>query len=313
MREYEAITQIYQAQNAIGIARTANAAQLAPNTLSEAEGMLAEARRLQSTHADTSLISQSARAAVQTAEDARLIAERRAQEQDLAAARSTAATAEQEKLQAQADAQRAKAEADAARAQIDAERSARQQAEAAAAVAEARVAPVGADRASVPLSAPPPPRRRDEAEQKSLARMRMLESLNGVLPARDTPRGLVVTVPDQAFNGAALRAGYSERLARVAAMLGAETGLRATIEGSTDNAATESLAMKRAYEVRDAMTRAGLPSSSVEARGLGASRPLASNGTESGRSANRRVEIVISGSTIGDIPFWDHTYSISRR
>ncbi len=301
MRQYEAITQIYQAQNAIGIARTANAAQLAPNTLAEAERMLAEAQRLQSAKADTSLISQSARAAVQTAEDARLIAERRAQEQDLAAAHSTTASAEQEKLQAQADAQRAKAEADAARAQIDAERAARQQAEAAAAVAEARAATPGADRIA---RTPPPP---------SLVRMRVLEGLNGVLSARDTPRGLVVTMPDQAFNGASLRADYSERLARVAALLAAETGLRATIEGSTDSAATESLAMKRAYEVRDAMTRAGLPSSSIDARGLGASRPLTSNGTESGRIANRRVEIVISGDAIGSIPFWDHTYSISQR
>ena len=49
------------------------------------------------------------------------------------------------------------------------------------------------------------------------------------------------------------------------------------------------------------------------ARGLGASRPLTSNGTESGRIANRRVEIVISGDAIGSIPFWDHTYSISQR
>ncbi|HEY1494161.1 MAG TPA: OmpA family protein [Candidatus Solibacter sp.] len=314
MREYEAITQIYQAQNAIGIARTANAAQLAPNTLTEAEGMLAEAQRLQSAHADTSLISQSARAAVQTAEDARLIAERRAQEQELAAARTTAASAEQEKLQAQADAQRAKAEAEAARAQIDTERAARQQAESTAAAAEARVAAAGADRAAGALPAPPlPARPREEAEQKSLVRMRVLENLNGVLPARDTPRGLVVTVPDQAFSGASLRPDYSERLARVAALLRAESGLRETIEGSTDSAATESLAMKRAYEVSDAMTRAGLPASSVDARGLGASRPLASNGTESGRFANRRVEIVISGSSIGDIPFWDHTYSISQR
>ena len=312
MREYEAITQVYQAQNAIGIARTANAAQLAPNTLSEAERMLAEAQRLQTAHADTSLISQNARAAVQTAEDARLIAERRAQEQDLAAARSTAAAAEQEKLQAQADAQRAKVEADTARAQIDAERAARQQAEAAAAAADARAAAT-TDRPAAPPPAPLPATGREAADQKGLLRMRLLESLNGVLPARDTPRGIVVTIPDQGFSGAALRTDYSERLARVAALLAAEQGLRATIEGSTDSAATESLAMKRAYEVRDAMSRGGLASSLVDARGLGASRPLTSNGTESGRIANRRVEIVISGSAIGDLPFWDHTYSISQR
>jgi hypothetical protein len=133
MRQYEAITHVYQAQNAIGIARSANAAQFAPNTLSEAEAMLNEARRLQSIKADTSLISQRARAAAQTAEDARLIAERRAQAQDLNDARATAATAERQKLQAQSEAQQARAEADAARVQLDTEREARQRAEAEAA------------------------------------------------------------------------------------------------------------------------------------------------------------------------------------
>jgi outer membrane protein OmpA-like peptidoglycan-associated protein len=270
---------------------------------------------LQTARADTSLISQSARAAVQTAEDARLIAERRARDQEVAAARSTVAAAEQEKSQAAAEIQRAKADVSAARAQTDAERAARQQAEAAAAAAEAHAASVvqaGADRMATP-PAPPPAPRREEAEQKSLLRMRLLESLNGVLPARDTPRGLVITVPDQAFSGSDLRSNYSERVARIAALLSTEPGLRFEVEGSTDSAATESVALSRAYDVRDALSHAGLPSSSLEARGLGATRLLTSNATESGRSTNRRVEIVISGSAIGELPFWDHTYSITRR
>ncbi|MCU1235552.1 MAG: OmpA/MotB domain protein [Candidatus Solibacter sp.] len=315
MREYEAITQVYQAQNAIGIARTANAAQLAPNTLSEAEAMLAEARRLQSIKADTSLISQSARAAVQTAEDARLIAERRAHEQDLTAARMTAAAAEQQKLEAQAEAQQAKAEANAARIQIDTEREARRQAEAAAAAAEQRAAAVqasarpSADRMAGPAPAPG----REDAEQKSLLRMRLLEDLNGILPARDTPRGLLLTIPDQGFNGSALRSDYSQRLARVAVLLSTEPGLRMDVEGNTDSASSEAVALKRAYEVRDTLTRAGVSASSIQAQGLGATRLMTTTATESGRLANRRVEIVISGAPLGEKPFWDHTYSITRR
>jgi flagellar motor protein MotB len=312
MRQYEAITQIYQADNAVGIARTANAAQFAPNTLSEAEAMLAEAKRLQGIKADTSLISQSARAAIQTAEDARVIAERRAKEQELAEARSAAATAEQQRLQAQAEAQRAKAEAEAARARLDAERAEREQAEAAASTtpASSEGAMASANRMTTP---PPPPPQAAGSDEKSLLRMRLVESLNGVLPTRDTPRGLVITVPDQGFSGSALRENYSERVSRVAALLANEPGLRVEVEGNTDSSATEGVAANRAHEVMNYLTRAGLSSSAVQARGLGATRLLTSTATEPGRIANRRVEIVVSGNTIGAIPFWDHTYSIAGR
>jgi outer membrane protein OmpA-like peptidoglycan-associated protein len=276
---------------------------------------------LKSNKSDTSLISQTARAAIQTAEDARLIAERRAKEQDLANAHSTVAAAEAEKLQAQADAQRSKAEADAAKAQTDAERAARRDAEAAAAAAEARAAALqSSSHTSANRMVPPPaaatgapvPSTAD-AEASSLLRMRLLESLNGVLPTRDTPRGLVLTVPDQAFNASALRTDYSDRLARAVALLSTEPGLRFEVEGSSDSDSSEGIAMKRAYEVRDVLTRAGLPAAGIQTRGLGASRLLNSNATESGRLSNRRVEIIISGNPIGDMPFWDHTYKLTSR
>ncbi|MGH9450058.1 MAG: OmpA family protein, partial [Terriglobia bacterium] len=43
----------------------------------------------------------------------------------------------------------------------------------------------------------------------------------------------------------------------------------------------------------------GVPASSIEAQGLGESNPVAPNDTATGRSMNRRVEIVISGESIG--------------
>src|SRR5579884_3497022 len=48
MDQYEAILQVYQAQNAISIARAANAERYAPDSLAAAERALAEAQRLQS-------------------------------------------------------------------------------------------------------------------------------------------------------------------------------------------------------------------------------------------------------------------------
>jgi len=55
----------------------------------------------------------------------------------------------------------------------------------------------------------------------------------------------------------------------------------------------------------------GLATSMVSSEGLGASRPLTSNGSETGHIENRRVEIVVSGSALGSLPFWDRPYSVA--
>ena len=89
MDQYEAISELYQAQNALGIARAANAEQYAPNTFANAQRLVDEARRLRETNASTRLIVQEAREAAQTAEDARMIAERRRQEECRAAGQNT--------------------------------------------------------------------------------------------------------------------------------------------------------------------------------------------------------------------------------
>ena len=93
MSKYEEQLQLYEAQNAIGIAQTANAATYAPNTIAKAEALLQEAQQLQASKAPTSVVIQNAREAAQTAEDARLISERRAQEEKLAAAEHQAVEA----------------------------------------------------------------------------------------------------------------------------------------------------------------------------------------------------------------------------
>lgn len=49
------------------------------------------------------------------------------------------------------------------------------------------------------------------------------------------------------------------------------------------------------------------------ARSWGDSRPLASNASASGREQNRRVEIVISGNPIGDMPYWPKSYTLTPR
>ena len=143
--------------------------------------------------------------------------------------------------------------------------------------------------------------------------MRLVEKLNGVMVTRDTPRGLVVTVSDSSFSGAELHAGVASRIARLAAILTPYPDLRILVEGSSDSASNDSQATRRAESVRQALVANGMPANRAAIRALGDSRPLVSNSSASGREQNRRVEIVISGDSIGSLPFWDRTYSLMTR
>jgi outer membrane protein OmpA-like peptidoglycan-associated protein len=68
------------------------------------------------------------------------------------------------------------------------------------------------------------------------------------------------------------------------------------IEGYTDNvggdAHNQTLSEKRALSVKAYLVAAGVDAKRLTTQGFGASKPVASNDTELGRSQNRRVEIV---------------------
>jgi flagellar motor protein MotB len=314
MDQYEAMLELYQAQNAIAIARTANAEQYAPNTLAKAQQALAEAQRLQSVKSNTSLIVQNAREAAQTAEDARVIAERRKQDDQLARVQSEALQAQQARQQAEAAAQQARAEAEAARADAEAQRAARERVEAEASAAREGAEHVQADRLqSSNIAPPPPPPASSRQSTHSQARAQLLERLNGALATRDTPRGLIVTVADSSFASGALRPQASEAVARVAGILASQPGLRVEVEGHSDSAETREVSARRAAAVRGALVASGVPANEVTSEGFGNSHLLASNASEAGRIENRRVEIVISGNLIGTMPIWDRPYTVTPR
>lgn len=85
MSRYEALLHLYQAQNAVNVAQAAKAERYAPDVFAAAQRSLTEAQRLSATKGNDKLIIQNARDAAQHAEDARLIAERRQQEEQSAA------------------------------------------------------------------------------------------------------------------------------------------------------------------------------------------------------------------------------------
>lgn len=93
MDRYEAILELYQAQNAVAIARAAGADQYAASTLERAQANLNEAQQLQAKKGRAKLVVQAAREAAQAAEDARVISERRKQEEQLSGTRQKGAPA----------------------------------------------------------------------------------------------------------------------------------------------------------------------------------------------------------------------------
>jgi outer membrane protein OmpA-like peptidoglycan-associated protein len=146
-------------------------------------------------------------------------------------------------------------------------------------------------------------------------RLHLFQQLNGALPTRDTPRGLVVTVPDSYFHSTTLNPAVYSRLTTIASIVRAQPGLMLEIEGHTDDRADaaygERLSLERAGIIRNVLVRQGVAQSATLARGMGRSRPIASNATASGREQNRRVEITISGTPIGNMANWERSYRVA--
>jgi outer membrane protein OmpA-like peptidoglycan-associated protein len=127
--------------------------------------------------------------------------------------------------------------------------------------------------------------------------------------AHDTDRGLVLTLGDVVFDAgkAKLQSSALTAIDRLAQLLSVYPERSVRIEGHTDSvgdaAANQELSERRAAAVREALIARGVEAARVEAVGLGATHPIADNGTESGRQKNRRIVIVLSGeqqSSSGD-------------
>jgi outer membrane protein OmpA-like peptidoglycan-associated protein len=218
--------------------------------------------------------------------------------------------AEVARAAAQSEADRMKRETDEQRAtaKADMDRATREKAEAEAArmaaVAAQQAAQSETDKAHLATAEANTLRLKAEAEKTEL-RAALLRQFSLVLETRDTARGLIVNMSDVLFDTAkySLRPGAREKLAKVAGIISGHPGLRLEVEGHTDNVGgddyNQQLSEQRGSSVRDYLTQAGIPGSSVTTRGFGKSQPVASNDTSAGRQQNRRVELVVSGEIIG--------------
>ena len=317
---------LLEARNAVAIAKAAGADQYAADSLSKSQEFLNRAEDYLKRKQGRTPIGTAARGATQMAEDARVItlkkkeqerieaekqAMREKQEKAEADARAAADAQAKAEAQSQEDARR-RAQAESDRQAADAARAAaeKQQAEAdaarTAALAQQQQAQADAEKARA--AAEEADRLRQEAvRQKEEMRARLLNQLNQVLETKDTERGLVVNMPDVLFDSAqyTLKPAARERLARISGIIGAYPDLKLQIEGYTDSigsdAYNQTLSEKRAGSVRDYLVNAGVSINNVVAQGMGKSSPIADNSTAAGRKLNRRVEMIVSGESIGTV------------
>src|SRR5262245_18527419 len=231
---------LYEARNAVRIARWVGANKDAAESFVKAETLLQQAEAYKARKAGTKPVAMTAREAAQTAEDARLIALKRQEEQRLERERQAAAAREAEakaqaaraKAQAEEDARlRAQAETDK---RLEAERRGRAEAERAAAEAQTELAreralrdQAAAEQARLAAARAEAERAAAQAQaevertralheqaaaeqarqaaaraerEKAELRSKLVQQLNLILDTRETERGLVINISDVLFD-----------------------------------------------------------------------------------------------------------------
>jgi outer membrane protein OmpA-like peptidoglycan-associated protein len=179
-------------------------------------------------------------------------------------------------------------------AQLQAQREAQQRADAEAAAQRAQAAQQSAEQQAAAARA-----------REAQLREQLRQQLNSILQTQETPRGLVVNLADVLFATGRydLKQDTQLKLARVSGIFLAHPDLKIQVEGYTDNVGSESynqkLSEQRAMTVQNFLVSQGVPVSNVTAIGYGMSNPVADNSTAAGRKQNRRVEMVVSGPSIG--------------
>ena len=296
--------ELYEARNAVRIAKWTGAEHYASDSLNKAKVSLQSAEDYQARRGNKKSEITAAREAVQTAEDARIITVKKIDEERQASELQVSADAEA-RAKAQADAatqQKKQAETDAAAARAQ---TAQNQVTSDAAAAKAQ-AETDAAKAKAQAEAEQARLAAQQAENdKAALRAKLAEQLNSVLQTRDTARGLIVNMSDVLFDTAkyTLKPGAREKLSKVAGILLAYPGLNIEVDGHTDNVGSDefnqNLSNQRAESVRAYLVAQGVTTNSITAKGFGKTQPVGTNDTAAGRQINRRVELVVSGEAIG--------------
>lgn len=143
--------------------------------------------------------------------------------------------------------------------------------------------------------------------QEAEARAASAEAQLAELAAKQTERGLVITLGDVLFgvDKTDLTPDGMGTVQKLAEILEQHPERSVLIEGFTDSTGSsqynQGLSERRATSVRSALLEMGVARNRISMRGYGESYPVAANDTKENRQLNRRVEIVVSNGD-GQIP-----------
>jgi outer membrane protein OmpA-like peptidoglycan-associated protein len=126
------------------------------------------------------------------------------------------------------------------------------------------------------------------------------DTIAKIAAVKDDDRGMVITLQGEVLFKTGkydLKAGAMAKLDQIAeALKGKEQPI--VVYGYTDNVGAldmnNTLSQNRAQAVRDYLVTKGIPQDLITAQGKGPSDPISDNTSVEGRSANRRVELVVS-------------------
>ncbi len=254
--------ELYQARNAVQIARWQKAGEYATDSLDKAVKALDRAEVAQkAAKPDSEAVIMAARESVQASEDALNVSTKRVMEAGLAAERNASEDREAAARAATAaEAQkRAKAVAETASVRADVEQ---------------RRADLLAKLNTVLAT--------EDTDRGLVATMADVTFATGKADLKPEAReslarfaGIVSLLPKLEF----AVEGYTDSV------------------GSDDF--NQTLSQQRAQAVREYLVAQGIPAGGITSRGLGKASPVASNDSPAGRAKNRRVAIIVSGEAIG--------------
>ena len=146
---------------------------------------------------------------------------------------------------------------------------------------------------------------RKEAEareqQRRAAEATLKQTLAKYGTVKETSRGFQLLLPESIWSSpraATLVSSAAAKLEPLAALVASNPDYQIVIETYTDSKGDEvslqQLTQERARQLSDRFQAAGVEASRLQANGMGATNPLATNATLSGRARNRRTEITFT-------------------
>ena len=140
---------------------------------------------------------------------------------------------------------------------------------------------------------------REQQRRASEAALKQTLAKYGTL--KETAKGFQLLLPESIWSGpraATLASASAAKLEPLAALLASNPDYQILIEAYTDSKGDEvslqQLTQERARQLSDRLQAAGVDASRIQANGMGAANPLATNATVNGRARNRRTEITFT-------------------